>query len=435
MGFLRVLFVFAAVTLAVSPIRAETPSATERRIVAAVDAHNKDAIAMLERVTNINSGTMNPDGVREVGRVFAEALEAIGFTSHWVDGAAVHRAGHLVTERAGNGPRLLLIGHLDTVFEPDSPFQKYTLVSDHETHAPGAIDMKGGDVIIVYALRAIEAAGALDNLHVTVILTGDEERVGRPVNTSREALYEVAKNADYALAFENGDNDPKTAIIARRGSTRWRLTVTGTPSHSMNLFSEDIGPGAIYEAARILDSFREEMAGEEFLTFNPGLIVGGTKVDFDSAQARGEAFGKNNVVAEHALVTGDLRTLSIEQLERTKQTMQEIAARNQPHTSATLVFDDSYLPMAPGEGNKRLFGVLDQVSRDLGFGAMHPTDPGRAGAADIAFAARYVDMAIDGLGLLGRGDHTEDETADLDTMPMQTKRAAVLMYRLSKMKR
>ena len=424
---LPAIVAMTAVGLYTGPVSAARLSVIEQQIVAHVDGYNTQAIGLLKRVVNINSGTMNSAGVREVAACSRQNSTNSVSTHAGLTGAAFDRAGHLVAERDGRGPHLLLIGHLDTVFEPDSPFQKYTMVSDNRAHAPGAIDMKGGDVIIIYALKALLENGVLDDLRVTVVMTGDEERAGRPINAARAALIEAARMADIAIAFENGDNDPSTGIIARRGSTRWRLEVTGAPSHSMNLFKENVGTGAIYEAARILDSFYEDLAGEEFLTFNPGLILGGTDVDLDTLQARGSAFGKRNVVAAHAVVTGDLRTLSIEQLERAKATMRTIVANGRPHTTARIIFDDGYPPMEPSDGNRRLLGMLDEVSRNLGFGELRPTDPGRAGAADVAFAALHVDMAIDGLGLVGSGDHTEQETADLTTMHMQTKRAAVLM--------
>src|SRR6185437_716072 len=116
----------AASLLAASSLPAQaTLSAGERAVARAVDAHNADALALLERIVNINSGTMNFAGVRKVGDVLRTQFDALGFTTRWVEGATFRRAGHLIAEHPGPGPKLLLIGHLDTVFEPSSPFQKF----------------------------------------------------------------------------------------------------------------------------------------------------------------------------------------------------------------------------------------------------------------------------------------------------------------------
>jgi glutamate carboxypeptidase len=112
--------------------------------------------------------------------------------------------------------------------------------------------------------------------------------------------------------------------------------------------------------------------------------------------------------------------------------MREIAAAHLPHTSSTLTFDDSYPPMAPTDGNRRLLSRLSDASRDLGLGEIAAVDPRAAGAADISFVAGEVDGAIDALGLKGSADHTVDETADLRLLPVQIKRAAVLLYRLTR---
>ena len=407
-------------------------SQVEADLASYVDAHNDEALTLLERVVNVNSGSMNLEGVREVGRILRAEFDALGFTTEWVDGAAFDRAGHLVAERNGSGPRLLLIGHLDTVFEPDSPFQRYELVSDSIARGPGVADMKGGDVIIIHALKALHAAGELDEMSITVVMTGDEERSGRPLDRAREALVEAARAADIAIGFENGDGNPRTAVIARRGFTGWELRVTGRPAHSSQIFRDDIGAGAIYEMSRVLNGFYEELSGEEYLTFNPGVSLAGTTVEFDAEQDRGGAFGKTNVVAEHAIVTGDLRALSLEQRDNAKTRMQAIVAKSLPHTQAEITFRDSYPPLAPTDGNRRLLGLFDEVSRDLGFGPVTPVDPGAAGAADVSFTSGLVEMAIDGLGMGGADDHTINETGDLSTLPMQAKRAAVLMLRLTR---
>jgi glutamate carboxypeptidase len=417
------LIAFTAVQLAPGP---------ERAITDYIDAHNADALALLERVVNINSGTHNLAGVKSVGDVFMPRFERLQFKTKWVDGAAWGRAGHLVTEHARGGRKILLIGHLDTVFEPDSPFQKFQRIDARTAKGPGIIDMKGGDVIIVSALEALQAAGVLESMTVTVVLTGDEEEPGRPLAKAREALVAAARGADVAIGFEDGPGDPKYAVTARRGTTAWQLRVKGTAAHSSQIFRPDVGPGAIYEAARILTAFRDTLAGEEHLTFNPGVILGGTSVDFDAAQARGSAFGKTNVIAEQAVVTGDLRTLSPAQLAHAQQTMQRIVAASLPHTQATLTFDEGYPPLAPTEGNAALLSMYDGASRSLGFGTVTAVSPDKAGAADVSFVAGEVKMILDGVGLMGHDDHTPSETADLSTLPSQTKRAAVTLYRLAK---
>jgi glutamate carboxypeptidase len=402
----------------------------EQQIVAAIDAGNGQALALLERVVNINSGSMNFAGVRAVGDVFRGELEALGFTVRWVDGTAFKRAGHLVAERSGRGPRVLLIGHLDTVFEPDSPFQRFQRIDERTARGPGIIDMKGGDVVMIAALKALKSAGSLDRLQVSVVMTGDEELSGEPLAAAREALVAEAKKADFAIGFEDGPGDPRTAVIARRGTVGWQLRVKAKPAHSSQIFREDIGAGAIYETARILQGFRETLAGEAHLTFNPGVMVGGTAVDLDVAQARGTASGKENVIAAAAVVMGDLRALSKAQFDSAMDRMRAIVAKALPHAESTLTFDEGYPPMAPGPGNERLLALYDEASRDVGAGPVTAVNPDRAGAADASFAAAHVKAVIDGIGLMGHSDHTPEETADLTTLPSQAKRAALLLHRL-----
>jgi glutamate carboxypeptidase len=413
-------------------VQAASLSPDERALATFIDAHNDEALALLERVVNINSGSMNFEGVREVGKIFRAEFDALGFTTRWVEGAPFKRAGHLVAEHAGPGPRMLLIGHLDTVFEPDSPFQRFERVDDKTARGPGIIDMKGGNVVMVQALEALQSIGALQSMNIVVVLTGDEELTGEPLSAAREALVQAAKGADVAIGFEDGPGDPKTAVIARRGTTGWQLRVKAKTGHSSQVFSRDMGYGAIYEAARILTAFRESLAGERHLTFNPGVILGGTTVEFDAAQSRGTAFGKENVVAANAVVAGDLRTLSGDQLLKAKKMMAEVVEQSLAHTDATITFDEGYPPLAPTEGNKKLLALYDRASRDVGAGPVTAVDPDRAGAADVSFVAGHVPMILDGVGLMGHSDHSPQETADLTTLPSQTKRAAVFLYRLSK---
>ena len=403
----------------------------EAAIAAAVDANNAGALELLTRVVNINSGTQNFEGVRHVGAIFRSEFDALGFKTEWVDGSAWQRAGHLVATHPGTSPKILLIGHLDTVFEKDSPFQRVERVDATHVRGPGIIDMKGGDVIIVHALKALKAAGVLDGMNVTVVMTGDEESAGRPLATARAALVAAAKGAAVAIGFEDGDGDPTHAVVGRRGSTSWRLDVTGTTGHSSQIFGPDLGAGAIFEAARIVNAFREKMAGEPHLTFNPGVWLGGTAVEFDNANSRGTASGKTNVVPGRVTIAGDLRALTVAQFDKAKATMRAIAAGSLPKTKAEISFDDGYPPLAPTAGNERLLVLYDKASRDLGLGPVTAVSPDKAGAADVSFVADIVPMIIDAVGLKGSDDHSPSETADLRTLPVQTKRAAVLLARLA----
>ena len=294
-----------------------------------------------------------------------------------------------------------------------------------------AMDMKGGDVIMIQALRVLRAAGVLDDVSVTVVLTGDEELSGNPKHLRSKELVDAGQWADYAIGFEDGDGNPQTAVIARRGSSGWVLRTSGTRAHSSQVFQSEYGDGAIYEAARILESFRSELASMESLTFNPGLILGGTEVDYDKSANRGTAFGKDNVISGTVTVTGDLRASSPQQWEEATRRMRDIVARHLPMTGATIEFDRGYPPMAPAEGNYALLAMFSKVSEDLGFGEVRAVNPRNAGAADISFVAGEVEMAMDGVGLMGSGGHTLDEVADLSSMGPQTKRVAVLLYRLS----
>ncbi|MFI5232010.1 MAG: M20/M25/M40 family metallo-hydrolase [Gemmatimonadales bacterium] len=406
-------------------------SGAERAAVRAVDAHNADALALLERIVNINSGTMHVAGVRRVADVLRPQLDALGFKTRWVDGAPFKRAGHLVAEHAGPGSKILLIGHLDTVFEPSSPFQKFIRLNDSTATGPGVIDMKGGDVVMLFALRALKDAGQLEKMNVTAVFDGDEEDAGRPLAMARKALVDAAAGATAAMGFEDGAGDPKSAVISRRSATEWKLTTTGYPGHASQIFHDDIGAGAIFEMSRILTEFYQKLSGEPYLAFSPGLALGGTLVSTDSGGTSGSASGKNNVIAEKTTVTGDMRTLSPEQLAKTEKAMREIVSHHLPKTGGEITFDDGYPPMAPTDGNRRILAMYSQASRDLGEGEVTAVDPSKAGAADVAFIASTVPMVIDGIGLSGHDDHSEKETADLRRLPSQTKRAALLMLRLS----
>lgn len=420
------LAVAAAIFAGAAPVSAQlTPS--EQSIRAFVHQHHEDEIAMLADAVNINSGTMNFDGVRKVGALFTRALDSLGFDTRWVEMPdSVNRAGHLIATHNGKpgGTRLLLIGHFDTVFEGEG--QQFVR-EDTIAKGAGSSDMKGGDVIMVFALKALRDAGRLKDANITIVFHGDEEAPGMPLAVSRRDLRQAAQQSDIALAFEGGSQT--LASVSRRGSSSWLLTVSGRQSHSAGVFSRGAGYGAIYEAARIIDTFRRELAGQQYLTFNPGVILGGAQVTYDTAHLSGTVAGKTNIIAPTTVVPGDLRFITEGQKDSTRERMREIVGEHLPGTTAEIAFEDEYpaMPMTPG--GEHLIALYDSTSRALGYGPVRAQDPGSRGAGDVSFVAPYID-GMDGLGALGAGAHTPRELVDLNSLTMQTERAAVMMERL-----
>ncbi len=419
----RFLSAFACSTL-LSSLAVAALSPAEERIVAAVHAQIASFPRELEQAVLIDSATENLAGVRQIAGLFGAQLTALGFESHFAElPASTGRAGHLIAQRRGStGKRLLLIGHLDTVL-PGGQFRR----EGDRGIGSGTSDIKGGDLIIIHALRALHTAGLLNDTQITVVMTGDEEAVGRPVEFSRAALLAAAKQCDLALAFEGAI--AQTATVARRGSTSWEIEVQGATGHSSGIFSSAMGAGSVYEAARILHEFYGELRQLDGLTLNPGLIVGGTETALE--RTGGTTSGKTNITAQSTRIRGDLRTVSAGQLTSAMEKMRAIVAKNLPRTSAKITFSEGYPAMPESPANYALLAQLDAASRDLGFGAITAYDPRSRGAGDIAFVSPPL-PALDGLGIRGGGAHAPNEWADLATVPELVKRTALLIYRLTR---
>ncbi|MDF2494476.1 M20/M25/M40 family metallo-hydrolase [Sphingomonas sp.] len=407
-------------------------SAPEKRMQDVVAGEAPRHEALLEKLVRQNSGSLNLAGVKAVGEMMRAELTPLGFTVDWVDMTKTGRAGHIVATHKGNarGKRILLIGHLDTVFEPDSPFTGWQREGDRVT-GPGVGDDKGGLVVIVAALRAMQAAGTLRNADIKIVLTGDEEKTGAPLEDARRDLIDAGKWADIALEYENvaRDGTQEYATTARRSSTNWELVTTGTTGHSSGIFNASMGYGAVYEMARILDEFRRTLA-EPNLTYNASVVVGGTPAALDDAGVKGTAEGKTNVIPARAVARGDLRSLTPQQDAKAKAAMTAIVARHLPGTDASIRFFEGYPSMPPTEANRALMNQLNGVNRDLGLAEMLEMDPAKRGAADSSFVAADA-VTLGGMGVAGGGAHAVGEWVDLSSLPRQALRSAVLISRLA----
>lgn len=420
----------ALLLLAITTPATAKLTAPETRMQAAVAADAPRNEALLEKLVLQNSGTLNLDGVRKVGDMVRAELEPLGFQVRWIDMAETGRAGHLIATHkgSGRGKCVLLIAHLDTVFEPTSPFTGWKKEGARAT-GPGAGDDKGGVVVVIAALRAMRAAGTLRAADIEIVMTGDEERSGKPLDIARRDLIAAGRRADVALEYENlaTEDGREYGSTARRSSTDWVLTTTGKSGHSSGVFGPTLGYGAIYELARIVDRFRRDLP-EPNLTYNVGVMAGGTPGAFDKDQLIATATGKPNITAASAVARGDIRALTPEQNARVMARMQAIVAEHLPGTGAAITFSDGYPPMAPTAGNRAVLARLNEVNRDLGLPEMTEFDPAKRGAADSSFVAADVDT-LAGMGPISGNAHAEGEWVDLASLPRQALRSAVLISR------
>lgn len=406
-------------------------SKTEQQIIKNIDAEMAATLALLKESVNINSGTFNTAGIKKTGELYAQELETLGFTVEWIPMPdSLQRAGHLVAYRKGKkGKKLFLIGHLDTVFEPDMQANPFTLLNDSTATGQGVVDMKGGDVLVIAALKALHKQGLLNDVSITVYFTGDEENAGEPRSMSRGDFIERAKQHDIALAFESAAG-MHTVATARRGASEWKLEVEAKQAHSSGIFG-NAGYGAIYEASRIVNTFREKLGNEQYLTFNPALFIGGSEVNYNNELQKGEASGKTNIISPATVVIGDLRFLSEQQKEKARETMRTIVSQHLAGSRATIHFKDGIPSMPPTPGNEALVKIVNDVSVSLGYGEVKAGDPGSRGAGDISYIAEYLDC-LDGLGASGKGSHAPGEIINLAEYPKLIKRTALLIHRLTK---
>ena len=445
-----ILFSLLVIVICIRPnqklIAQNTNSSTalnkeEQKVIDYIDANMPRAIALLKESVNINSGTLNIAGVKKVGEIFAREFEKANFKTQWISMPdSLRRAGHLVAtigfnhesevKKNTNRKKLFLIGHLDTVFEPDMPANPFTMLNDSTATGQGVNDMKGGDVVMIIALQALHAQGLLKDADIIAYLTGDEESSGKPRQVSRGHFMEAAKKTDVALGFESA-HGLNTIATARRGSSSWSLKVSGKTGHSASVFTASGGYGAIYEAARIVNAFRETLSSEKYLTFNPGMFVGGSEIEYQKSAATASALGKTNIIAPDAIVTGDLRFLTEAQKTEARKTMNAIVQKSLTGTKATISFSDGIPSMEPTIGNKKVLELISGVTTDLGLGPAIEGDPGSRGAGDVSYIAQFVD-AVDGMGASGKGAHAPGETINLKEFPHLIKRAALTIYRLTR---
>jgi glutamate carboxypeptidase len=420
-------FIIAGVLLSFNQSPNKIP--TEKKTIEFIIKNKQNQLKLLERLVNINSETSNVEGVKKNGEIIKSELEALGFNVNWHDlPSEMHHAGSLVATIKGNShKRILIIGHLDTVFPIDSPFQRFALSSDGKyATGPGVIDAKGGIVTILYAMKALHYIGELKNANITIVFTGDEELAAKPTSVSRQTLIDIAKNSDIALGFEFALS-PDELIVGRRGLDEWFLNSTGKSHHSATIFKPDTGFGAIYEASRVLNEIRQNLSNTPGLTINPGLLLGGQTINEDIETGTGSAAGRKTIVPAIAYAHGDMRFLSDRQRNEAQKNMVQILTHSLEGTNSSISFKSIIPPMQATKSNDELLALYSIINQNLGGSAIKAASPELRGGADISYTSPYIKAGLDGLGPWGKGAHTEGETLEIDALTIATQRTALFI--------
>lgn len=380
-------------------------SAVRDRVVERVPAY----LADLERLVNIDCGSYTPDGVNRVADLVVERLNTIGAQVARTDGGAApdgRPLGDLVVGRLdGTGPRLLLIGHMDTVFEPGTAAERPFRIEGDTARGPGVSDMKGGLLAGLMALDALHAAGHRPS--ATFVANPDEE-IGSPF--SGPVIRAMAAQHDAALVLEcaraNGD-----LVSARKGIADLEVAILGRAAHAG--VEPEKGRSAILAAARMVEAMHGLNGRWPSVTCNVGTIAGGTRP---------------NVVADRCTLELDLRAATAAEFADAERALRELVAT--PHvadTSAEVRVTASHPPMERSPATGRLVDLAQAIAGELGFAVR---DAATGGASDANTTASAGLPTLDGLGPIGGDDHGPAEWLDLASVVPRISLLAGLVLRI-----
>jgi glutamate carboxypeptidase len=365
----------------------------------------------LERLVNIDCGSYTPAGVDEVGRWVAAFLTDLGAEVDVIPDPAGRLGATVVATFAGRpgGARALLIGHMDTVFDPGTVAQRPFRSEDGIAYGPGVTDMKSGLLAGLYALKAIVSErGGLPFERLVFVANPDEE-IGSPTSTPH--IRALAAQTEVALVLEcaraNGD-----IVSARKGILDLRIVVNGRAAHAG--VEPEKGRSAILEAARIVGQLHDLNGRWPDVTVNVGLISGGTRP---------------NVVAERCSLEVDVRATARTALETAEAEIRRIAeATELPDVTVDFEPMARWWPMEKLERSGRLVEHAQAVARNLGF---EVADASTGGASDANTTAGMGVASLDGLGPIGGNDHSQAEYLDLDSVVPRTTLVAGLLLAIA----
>ena len=353
----------------------------------------------LAELVNIDCGSYTPEGVNRVADAVSARMNALGFDverrAHEPTDGAPQLGDLLIGRSSGDGPRILLIGHMDTVFDPGTAAARPYRSRGDRAFGPGVTDMKAGLLAGLHAIQALKANGRAPN--VTFVANPDEE-IGSPFSTP--IIRELAPQHDAVLVLEcaraNGD-----IVSARKGIADYHLDLVGRAAHAG--VEPEKGRSAILEAAHQVLALHDLNGRWPSVTVNPGVIRGGTRP---------------NVVPERCELQVDLRAASMDAFEAASAEVERLAgAPTVDGVSIEIRRIAGHPPMEKSGASARLVALTTAIATELGFDV---ADAATGGASDANTTAALGIPTLDGLGPVGGDDHSVDEWLDLTSVVPRT---------------
>ncbi|MCK0470910.1 M20 family metallopeptidase [Halalkalibacter sp. APA_J-10(15)] len=372
-----------------------------------VQQKEDEMLNLLEKLVNIDSGSHDKEGVDQIGRELAPYFTQLGFELEVKEQEEV--GDHLVYRFGSTQPSILIVAHMDTVFERGTSVKRPFSIEGRRAYGPGVIDMKASLVSVIYALSYLKESGSSAYEHVQILLTSDEE-IGSP--TSRSLIEKEAKGKRYALVMEPARRDG-SVVTGRRGNGRFVIEVSGRAAHSG--IEPEKGRSAIEELAHKIVKLHDLNDHERGISVNVGIIAGGNAV---------------NTISDTAIGHIDVRVATIEQAKEMELKIEQLCATSDVQgTNIELTGDMSRPPMVKNKQINELYRVVKKVGAELGLSIK---DTKTGGGSDASFTAAMGIPTIDGLGPIGGYAHSEKEYLDVDSLTERTLLLAKIIEKLAK---
>lgn len=373
------------------------------KLLQAIETKHEKMVQFLEKMVNIDSGIDSPEGVANVARIIGDKLAEMDFSVEYLDypGACTH----LLAKKQGTGNKeVMIIGHMDTLFPIGTVAKRPFTIKDGKAYGPGVLDMKGGITIALFALEALYESGWNDK-NVTVLFAGDEEPA-HPKTNAPELFEQQAKGKDAVFNMETASAG-QAVLVGRKGNIHPELIVKGIAAHAGA--DLDKGASAIVELAHKIIAVNKLTDKERGLTFNCGVITGGTVA---------------NAVADSASVVIDMRYLTAADGAEGLESLRKIAAENViPGTSCEVSnLRERFTPMEVTEGNLKLYEIVRQQGEKLGLAVEKKVG---GGASDAGWTVRAGAPSLCAMGARGSFNHSDREFIELDSLVERTKLLAL----------